>query len=107
MSMYKLQYDKVLIWGFIWILLVSMVDHYLAIKLQDVMLEFEWNPLGILLIHLDGGSVALFMTLKMGFLWIIAGIILKLYEYKKSYAYAAIGVLSILQLILIFFFLWV
>ena len=46
--MYKLQYDKVLLWGFIWILLVSMVDHYLAIKLQDVMLEFEWNPLGIL-----------------------------------------------------------
>ena len=81
--MYKLQYDKVLLWGFIWILLVSMVDHYLAIKLQDVMLEFEWNPLGILLIRLDGGSVALFMTIKM-----------------------AIGVLSLLQLILIFFFLW-
>lgn len=104
--MYKLQYDKVLLWGFIWILLVSMVDHYLAIKLQDVMLEFEWNPLGILLIRLDGGSVALFMTIKMGFLWVIAGIILKLYEYKKKYAYAAIGVLSLLQLILIFFFLW-
>ena len=59
----------------------------------------------IFLIRLDGGSVALFMTIKMGFLWVIAGIILKLYEYKKKYAYAAIGVLSLLQLILIFFFL--
>ena len=83
-----------------------MVDHYLTIKLQSVMLEFEWNPLGVFLIRLDEGSVALFMTIKMAFLWVIAALILKLYDYKKRYAYVAIGVLSFLQLLLILFFLW-
>ena len=103
--MYKLQYDRILLWGFIWILLVSMVDHYLAIKFQDSILEFEWNPLGVLLIKLDAGSVALFMTLKMGFLWAVAAIILRLYQFKKKYAYAAIATLSFVQLLLMIFFL--
>tara|TARA_R110000751_G_scaffold188007_2_gene294112 strand:+ start:865 stop:1182 length:318 start_codon:yes stop_codon:yes gene_type:complete len=103
--MYRLRYDKILLWGFIWILAVSMVDHYLAIKLQSVMLDFEWNPLGVLLIEIDGGSVALFMTIKMAFLWVIAALILKLYDYKKSYAYVAIATLSFVQLLLILFFL--
>jgi hypothetical protein len=83
-----------------------MLDHYLAIKFQESILELEWNPLGVFLIHLDAGSIALFMTLKMGFLWLIAAIILKLYNYKKKYAYSAIVVLSFAQLLLtIFFFL--
>ena len=103
--MYKLEYDRIILWGFIWILLVSMVDHYLAIKFQDSILEFEWNPLGVLLIELDAGSVALFMTLKMGFLWAVAAIILRLYQFKKKYAYAAIATLSFVQLLLMIFFL--
>jgi hypothetical protein len=103
--MYKLQYDRILLWGFVWILLVSMVDHYLAIKFQNSILEFEWNPLGVLLIHLDEGSVALFMTLKMGFLWVVAAIILRLYQFKKKYAYVAVAALSFVQLLLMIFFL--
>ena len=103
--MYKLHYDRIILWGFIWILLVSMIDHYLAIKFQESILEFEWNPLGVFLIHLDAGSIALFMTLKLGFLWVIAAIILRLYRFKKKYAYAAIATLSFVQLLLIFFFL--
>ena len=103
--MYKIQYDRILLWGFIWILLVSMIDHYLAIKFQEDILEFEWNPLGILLIKLDAGSVALFMTLKMGFLWAVAAIILRLYQFKRAAAYIAIATLSFVQLLLMIFFL--
>jgi|TARA_Y100000593_G_C4306862_1_gene336186 hypothetical protein len=103
--MYKLYYDKIILWGFIWILLVSLLDHYLTIKLQDSILQFEWNPLGVFLIEADRGSVALFMTLKMAFLWPIAAIILWLYQFNKKFAYTAIISLSFVQALLILFFL--
>ena len=85
--------------------MVSMVDHYLAIKFQETIIDYEWNPLGIYLINLDAGSVALFMTLKMGCLWVVAAIILRLYQVKKVVAYVAIGTLSFVQLLLMIFFI--
>jgi len=93
---------SVLFW---WIFLVSMVDHYLTIKLQETILTDEKNPLGVYLIHLDGGSVALFMTLKMAFLWLMYFILLELYKVRKKYAIIPMIVLSIIQLILVFYFL--
>jgi len=104
--MYTIQYDRILLWGFIWVLLVSMLDHYLAIKFQENLLSYEWNPLGILLIKLDAGSVALFMTLKMGFLWGIAAVIVRLYSWKKEAAYASIVALCIVQFLLMIFFIF-
>lgn len=89
---------------FWWIFLVSMVDHYLTIKLQETILTSEKNPLGLWLIKLDGGSVALFMTLKMTFLWFIYFILLNLYKVKKIYAIIPLIVLSIVQLLLVIYF---
>ena len=83
---------------------MSMVDHYLTIKLQETILTEEKNPLGVLLISLDNGSVALFMTLKMTFLWLIYFILLELYKVKKIYAIIPMIVLSIMQLFLVFYF---
>lgn len=44
--------------------LVSCVDLYLAIKLQDTLYQAELNPIGRMLIRWDKGDVALFMSLK-------------------------------------------
>lgn len=83
---------------------MSLVDHYLTIKLQEVIIQMEENPLGLFLIHIDNGSVALFMTLKMAFLWVIYFILLMLYKVKRVYAIIPLIFLSLVQLILVFYF---
>ena len=72
-------YDKFLVLAFTWIWLISMLDHYMTIKMQETILDYEQNPIGSFLINLDSGSVALFMTAKMMCLWIIASIIISIY----------------------------
>jgi len=89
---------------FIWVLLVSMVDHYYTIKLDHYILIEERNPVGLYLINLDGGSVALFMTIKMISLWGIGLILYILYKRKRSYAWAGLLSLSLVQILLVYYF---
>jgi hypothetical protein len=88
----------------IFVFVVSMMDHYYTIKLDHYILIEERNPVGLYLINLDGGTVALFMTLKMISLWIIGLILYILYKRKRSYAWAGIISLSIVQLLLVYYF---
>ena len=88
----------------IFVFVVSMMDHYYTIKLDHYILIEERNPVGLYLINLDGGTVALFMTLKMICLWCIGGLLLYLYRNKKRYAWAGIISLSIVQLLLLYYF---
>ncbi len=88
----------------IFVFVVSMMDHYYTIKLDHYILIEERNPVGLYLINLDGGTVALFMTLKMISLWIIGLILYLLYKRKRSYAWAGIISLSIVQLLLVYYF---
>lgn len=99
-------YDRFILISFAWVWLVSMLDHYLAIKLQQAIAKDEHNPIGRFLIELDSGSVALFMTAKMVCLWIIAGIILSIYKDSKMRAYICVVALSIAQLLLLLYFFW-
>jgi hypothetical protein len=89
---------------FIWVLLVSMIDHYYTIKLEHTILLEERNPVGLYFINLDGGSVALFMTIKMISLWGIGLILYILYKRKRAYAWAGVISLSIAQLLLVYYF---
>ena len=100
-----IKYDAFMAANFLWILLVSLIDHYLTIKLQDTILEEEQNPVGKFLILIDNG-VALFMTIKMLCLWIICIILLSIYKDSKIRAYVCITALSIVQLLLIIYFLY-
>jgi hypothetical protein len=43
---------------------VSAYDGYLVIRTGDMILEFEKNPIGLFLIHLDGGNPSLFLEAK-------------------------------------------
>ena len=97
--------SEIMVILFSWIVLVSMLDHYYTIKLQDAIIQNEKNPIGLFLIKLDGGSVALFMTLKMFFLWIIFISILYLYKWKKHYALITLKTLALLQTILAWYLL--
>ena len=89
---------------FIWVLVVSMMDHYYTIKLDHFILVEERNPVGLYFINLDGGCVALFMTIKMISLWFIGLILYILYQRKRSYAWAGLISLSIAQLLLVYYF---
>ncbi len=44
---------------------VAVYDVYWSFKTQSILQETEQNPLGSLLIEMDGGDIALFMTCKM------------------------------------------
>ncbi len=90
---------------FFWIWLVSMVDHYYTIKLSATIVQEEKNPIGKWLLHLDGGSPAFFMTIKMSALWLIAYLIYKIYNWRPYAAIASLISLSLVQLALIFYFL--
>lgn len=47
------------------ILSISAFDLYLIVRFQNVLIDEEKNIIGIWLIRLDSGSVALFSALKM------------------------------------------
>ena len=100
-----IKYDVFMAANFLWVLLVSLIDHYLTIKLQATILQTEQNPIGKYLIQKDGG-VALFMTTKMLCLWVIFFILLSIYKDSKLKAYICVSVLSIVQAALIVYFLW-
>ena len=104
--MFKAKFNVPIILGLLWVIMVSMLDHYYTIKLQENILDYEQNPIGTFLIKLDSGSVALFMTVKMICLWILVITIITLYNIKKLYAYISLISLCIAQLLLIIYFLY-
>jgi hypothetical protein len=104
--MFKAKFNVPIILGLLWVIIVSMLDHYYTIKLQENILDYEQNPIGTFLIKLDSGSVALFMTVKMICLWILVITVITLYNIKKLYAYISLISLCIAQLLLIIYFLY-
>lgn len=91
------------LFSFVWF--VSMIDHYLAIKLSETLHQEERNPLGLLLLELDGGNPALFMTIKMAGLWIIFFSTILLYKWRKIYGLIALQMLALIQLYLLMYFI--
>ena len=66
---------------FTMILSISALDLYLIIRFQNVLVYEEKNLVGVWLIKLDSGSVALFSAVKM------FGTCLSLMIWKQSIAY--------------------
>lgn len=72
--------DNVFFWIiFIVVLLISTVDLYFLIKFQSVIENEEKNIIGLWLIKIDSGSIALFSAIKM------FGTCLSLMIYKKIF----------------------
>ena len=78
---------------------VSVYDAYWAFKTQSVIVEFEKNPIGLYLIKLDGGDVALFMTFKMVGTMIVIMAIPALYFFRRWWGMAAAISLAVVQIV--------
>ena len=83
--------------------LISSIDLYWAIKNQNIMLCNEQNPVGRYLMRQDGGSVALFMGLKMAGTILALGLLIVLYHYKRLYAWLSILFLTVAQFLLLYY----
>ena len=96
---------KDVIYAFLWLSigLVSAVDIYWSIVLQDVLIETELNPLGKLLIEHDEGSVALFMFFKVVGLVVVLGSLIILYCHKKRIAWLSISGVFAFQIWLLWY----
>ena len=83
--------------------LISAIDLYWAVKNQHTMIHNEENPIGRYLIRLDGGSVALFMGVKMAGTILALGFLVFLYHYKRLYAWLSIISLTVAQFLLLYY----
>ena len=95
---------KNVIYGFLCfsIGLISAVDVYWSIVLQDILVKTELNPMGKFLINIASGDIALFMCLKVVGLVVVLGLLTVLYNYKKRLAWMSIIGVAIFQ----FWLLW-
>jgi len=87
--------------GWLFVGLVSAYDTYWIVKNRDILLKVEKNPLGILLIKLDGGDVSLFVWAKVAGTVLVLGTLVWLYR-KKCWAWPCMAVLVAVQI----FVLW-
>ena len=85
------------------ITMVALYDIYWSFKMQDVLVEYELNPIGVWLIELDGGDIALFMTVKtMGTMCVVFAIPAIFFYRQRIGLVVAIGVASAQALVFTF-----
>jgi len=82
----------------LWIGCISIYDVYWSFKTQAVLWEVEQNPMGVWLIEMDGGDIALFMTCKMLGTMIVLMSIPVMFVFRKSWGFAAGGAIALFQL---------
>lgn len=89
----------------LWIIigLISGYDCYWLVKNQEVLAQVEKNPVGLWLIHLDQGDVALFAAAKLTGTVIVLGILTLMLHWKPKWAMTVAFALAIQQIILFFY----
>lgn len=78
---------------------------YLLIKFQNVIIDTEKNFIGIWLIELDSGSIALFSAIKMFGTCLSLMLLKKIFIFNKKYGYTigiSIATFQILLLVYLF-----
>tara|TARA_R100000664_G_scaffold34249_1_gene55753 strand:+ start:1447 stop:1848 length:402 start_codon:yes stop_codon:yes gene_type:complete len=87
----------------IYIAVVSSIDMYWSIKIHEVLLDIEQNPIGVFLIEKNDDSVALFMSFKfLGTIFVVM-ILSALYNKNKKLAWSVITGIVIFQTFLIYY----
>lgn len=87
----------------LFVIVVSIHDAGLLILNQQVIAEYEQNPIGAWLIRSNAGTVWLFVVLKLLGTGLAAAILASIYEQSRSTALAVIAVLALLQAMLLFY----
>jgi hypothetical protein len=77
---------------------VAAYDVYLSIKMRDVLHIVEENPLGRWLIALDGGDVALFMTIKMAGILVVLVSLQTLFRHHRRAGMTVVVALASFQI---------
>lgn len=83
--------------------IISAIDCYWSIRLQDSLYENEENPIGRYLIELDDGGIALFMMLKIIGTITALGILALLLKFKPKMAHISCFCICILQIALLLY----
>jgi len=83
--------------------LVSAIDCYWSIKLQESLLVNEQNPIGVYLIKLDNGDIALFMMWKIIGTIVTLGLLIVLYKYNSKIAQLSCFGVCIFQILLLIY----
>lgn len=84
---------------------VSVFDGYLAVRFRHELHRTELNPLGRLLIQLNGGQVWLLLIAKFFGTVAAATLVLLLYGHRPRVGMIVAGVIAGLQLCLLLFLL--
>jgi len=85
---------------------VSAYDTYWSFKNQNTLYDAEQNPIGRWLMELDGGDVALFMTVKMLGTLIVLNAIPLVGRFRKSWCLPIAGSVATFQLLLFAYLNW-
>ena len=93
----------VALWLFL--IFVSVFDGYLIVRFRDELHKTELNPLGRMLIQLNGGQVWLLLASKFLGTVAAASIVLMIYGRRPRLGMTIAGVLATLQLGLLLFLL--
>ena len=93
----------VALWLFL--IFVSVFDGYLVVRFRHELHKTELNPLGRLLINLNGGQVWLLLVAKFLGTVAVATIVLLIYGSRPHLGMTIAGVLATLQLGLLLFLL--
>jgi uncharacterized membrane protein len=93
----------VALWLFL--IFVSVFDGYLGVRFRHELHQTELNPVGRLLINLNGGQVWLLLVAKFVGTVTAATIVLLIYGSRPQLGLTIAGVLAALQLALLLFLL--
>jgi len=85
------------------VVLVAAIDMYWSIKVGPALQQTEENPVGRLLIKIDGGSSALFMSVKMVGTLLVVLAIIWLCNYRRWWAFTVSLVLAVMQVSLLLY----
>jgi hypothetical protein len=81
--------------------LVSIHDAALLVVTQDLIVEFEQNPLGCWLLELGAGSVWPFIIVKMIGTSLVCAVVVSIFEYSKRWGLLLVAPLAGFQAILL------
>lgn len=82
---------------------VSCFDAYLIVKFKDTLPMMELNPLGSLLLELDGGEPSLFVAAKFLGTMLVLGILFALRQKNRRMAGITAGSIAVFQFGLLMF----
>ncbi|MFO0904611.1 MAG: hypothetical protein U0939_16520 [Pirellulales bacterium] len=85
---------------------ISAYDAFLVFLYRSVIIDFEKNPVGLLLIQLNQGGVSWFLIAKTAGTLFVLGVLVHLYRRYERYAYPVTSTVTAFQVGLVGYLNW-